>query len=83
MFLSPFHEPILSVDTQRGPWIAFVMELSMADDPVDCDLEAERAYWETRLATLEMLLCDLLIKNERLRQERLMFTSTQSGQEPL
>ena len=55
------------------------MELSMAHDPVDYDLEAERAYWQSRLANLEMLLCELLIKNERLRQERLVFNSAQSG----
>jgi hypothetical protein len=54
------------------------MELTMAGDPVDSELEAERDYWQTRLAKLEILLCELLIKNERLRQERLMFTSAQS-----
>ena len=48
------------------------MELTMAADPVHCELEAERAYWKTRLANLEMLLCELLVKNERLRQERQM-----------
>ncbi len=52
----------------------------MAADPVGSELEAERDYWQIRLANLEMLLCELLIKNERLRQERLMFTSTQSDQ---
>jgi hypothetical protein len=50
----------------------------MAADPVDSELEAERTYWQTRLASLEMLLCELLLKNERLRQERQMFTSMQS-----
>ena len=50
----------------------------MAADPVDRGLEAERDHWQTRLAKLEMLLCELLIKNERLRQELLMFTSAQS-----
>ena len=56
------------------------MELTMAANPVYCALETERAYWQTRLADLEMLLCELLIKNEQLRQERLMFTSAQSDQ---
>jgi hypothetical protein len=56
------------------------MELTMAADPVDNELEAERVYWQTRLANLEMLLCELLVKNERLRQERRMFTSVQSDQ---
>lgn len=52
----------------------------MAANPVYCALETERAYWQTRLANLERLLCELLIKNEQLRQERLMFTSAQSDQ---
>jgi hypothetical protein len=54
------------------------MELTMAADPVDNELEAERVYWQTRLANLEMLLCELLVKNERLRQESRMSTSAQS-----
>lgn len=41
----------------------------MATDPVDGEFEAERDYWQIRLANLEMLLCELLVKNERLRQE--------------
>jgi len=38
-------------------------------DRLDRELEVEREYWQTRLANLEMLLCELLVKNERLRQE--------------
>ena len=53
-------------------------EFTMASDPVKSQLEAERAYWQNRLANLEMLLCELILKNERLRQERQMFTSMQS-----
>ena len=56
------------------------MELTMAADLVDSELEAERAYWKTRLANLEMLLCELLVKNERLRQERQMPPSVHSDQ---
>jgi len=41
----------------------------MAADPVESELEAERAYWQIRLTNLEMLLCELLVKNERLRQQ--------------
>ena len=59
------------------------MELTMAADPVEGEPEAERAYWRSRLASLEMLLCELLIKNERLRQENQMSTSAQSDPEPL
>jgi hypothetical protein len=32
--------------------------------------ETERAYWQARLATLESLLRELILKNERLRQEK-------------
>jgi hypothetical protein len=59
------------------------MELTMAANPVGSELEAERAYWQTRLANLEMLLCELLVKNERLRQESYRSTSVQSDQGPL
>ena len=52
----------------------------MAADPVDSELEAERAHWQIRLANLEMLLCELLVKNERLRQQSRMPTSVQSDQ---
>ena len=50
----------------------------MAADRIDSELEAERAYWQARLAHLEMLLCELLMKNERLRREREMSTPMQS-----
>jgi hypothetical protein len=56
------------------------MVLAMAADPIDSELEAEKTYWQTRLANLEMLLCELLVKNERLRQERQMLASVQSDQ---
>jgi hypothetical protein len=52
----------------------------MAADPADRELEAERAYWQIRLSNLEMLLCELLVKNERLRQQSQMPTSVQPGQ---
>jgi hypothetical protein len=67
------------LDIQRGTWIAFVKwSLPMAAD--DSGLEAEREYWKTRLGNLEMLLCELLAKNERLRQESHLSTSVQSDQ---
>jgi hypothetical protein len=56
------------------------MELTMAADPVDSELEAESAYWKRRVANLEMLLCELLVKNERLRQEHQMSPSMHSDQ---
>ena len=52
----------------------------MAVDPVNSELEAQRGYWQTRLANLEMLLCELLVKNERLRQDGHLSTSVQSDQ---
>ncbi len=53
----------------------------MEANPVDSELEAERAYWQARLTNLEMLLCELLCKNERLRQERQLFACGRSNQE--
>jgi len=55
----------------------------MGADPLDSELEAERAYWRTRLANLELLLCELLIKNERLRQQDHKCTSVRSDQGPV
>ena len=52
----------------------------MTADLVHSELEAERACWQTRISNLEMLLCELLLKNERLRQERQMTISMQSEQ---
>jgi len=56
------------------------MELTMAAYPANSELEAERAYWQIRLSNLEMLLCELLVKNERLRQQSQMPNSAQSDQ---
>ena len=52
----------------------------MAADPVESELEAERAYWQIRLTNLEMLLCELLVKNERLRQQSQAPTNVRPGQ---
>lgn len=53
----------------------------MVADTVHSELEVERTHWQIRIANLEMLLCELLFKNEQLRQERQMSTSVQSEQE--
>lgn len=53
----------------------------MEADPVKTELEKERTYWQTRIASLEILLCELLVKNERLRQERLRFNPEQADYE--
>jgi hypothetical protein len=55
-------------------------ELAMTADPVESELEAERAYWQVRLANLEMLLCELLVKNERLRLQSQAPTSVRPEQ---
>lgn len=57
------------------------MEPTMAADPVESEFEAERAYWQIRLQSLEMLLCELLVKNERLRQQRQMSPSVHSDRQ--
>ena len=31
--------------------------------------ESELAYWKCRVANLEIVVCELLVKNERLRRE--------------
>jgi hypothetical protein len=53
----------------------------MAAEPVHSELEEERAYWQTRIATLEVLLCELLVKNERLRRQIQVTTSAPPDQE--
>ena len=47
----------------------------MSAELFDADREVERAYWQARLMNLELLLCELLIKNERLRRESETFGS--------
>jgi hypothetical protein len=42
-------------------------EFQMTIEPFDIQPEAERAYWEYRVASLEVIVCELLAKNERLR----------------
>ena len=53
----------------------------MAADSVNDELESERATWQIRLANLEVLLCELLAKNERLRQQSQMPTFVHSSQQ--
>jgi hypothetical protein len=42
--------------------------------------ESELAYWKCRAANLESIVCELLVKNERLRRELQMSVSPSSGQ---
>ena len=41
----------------------------MTTEPLENQPEEERAYWENRVAGLELIVCELMFKNERLRQE--------------
>jgi hypothetical protein len=42
--------------------------------------ESELAYWKCRVANLEIVVCELLVKNERLRRELQMSVYPRSGQ---
>ena len=35
----------------------------------ECEPESELAYWKCRVANLEIVVCELLVKNEGLRRE--------------
>jgi hypothetical protein len=50
----------------------------MAADLFDGEPESDRACLQLRLANLEMLLCELLLKNEQMRQERQALLNMQS-----
>ena len=41
----------------------------MTTEPREKWPEEERAYWEHRVANLEIIVSELILKNERLRQE--------------
>ena len=41
--------------------------------------ESELAYWRCRLANLEIVVCELLVKNEQLRREPQMSVYPRSG----
>jgi hypothetical protein len=39
----------------------------MMSHPLEQTSETEIAYWRNRVATLEVLICELLVKNQRMR----------------
>lgn len=41
----------------------------MKTEPPENRPEEEREYWEHRVANLEIIVSELILKNERLRQE--------------
>jgi hypothetical protein len=49
----------------------------MTAESVESEPESELAYWKCRVANLEIVVCELLVKNERLRRE-LQMSSTSS-----
>ena len=51
----------------------------MADESFESEPELELAYWKCRVANLEVVVCELLAKNERLRKELQMSVDPRSG----
>jgi hypothetical protein len=51
----------------------------MTAESFECDPESELAYWKCRVANLEIVVCELLAKNERLRRELQMSVYPRSG----
>jgi len=43
------------------------MEAPMMSHPLEQTSDIEMAYWRNRVATLEVLICELLAKNQRMR----------------
>ena len=41
----------------------------MTAESFESEPESELAYWKCRVANLEIVVCELLVKNERLRRE--------------
>jgi hypothetical protein len=44
-------------------------EFHMTAESFESEPEPELAYWKCRVANLEIVVCELLVKNERLRRE--------------
>lgn len=51
----------------------------MTDESFENEPESELAYWKCRVARLEIVVCELLVKNERLRGELQMLVYPRSG----
>jgi hypothetical protein len=45
--------------------------------------ESELAYWKCRIANLEIAVCELLVKNERLRRELQMLVYPRHASAPM
>jgi hypothetical protein len=63
-----------------NPEIIFAKaEIHMTAEPFESEPESELAYWKCRVANLEIVVCELLAKNERLRRELQMSVYPRSG----
>jgi hypothetical protein len=51
----------------------------MTAESFESEPESGLAYWQCRVANLEIVVCDLLVKNERLRREIQMSVYPHSG----
>jgi hypothetical protein len=52
----------------------------MRSESFESEPESELAYWKYRVADLETVVRELLVKNERLRRELQMSVYPRSGQ---
>jgi hypothetical protein len=52
----------------------------MTAESFESEPESELAYWKCHVARLEIVVCELLVKNERLRRELQMSVYPRSGQ---
>jgi hypothetical protein len=54
--------------------------MQKTDESFESEPGSELAYWKCRVANLENVVCELLVKNEQLRRELQMSVSRRSGQ---
>jgi len=52
----------------------------MTDEFFESEPESVLAYWKCHVANLEIVVCELLVENERLRRELQMSVYPRSGQ---
>ena len=63
-----------------NPEIIFAKgEFHMTAESFESEPESELAYWKCRVANLEIVVCELLVKNEQLRRELQMSVYPRSG----
>jgi hypothetical protein len=53
--------------------------MQKTDESFESEPGSELAYWKSRVANLEIVVCELLVKNERQRRELQMSVSRRSG----